>query len=147
MRVVFLDFDGVLNSRHVHDTVPRRGWDVYPEHVVHLNALLERVPDLRIVVSSTWRLEYTRGGLERELLAAGARVEGRVVGVTPRSGFDTRGEEIDDWLARNEGVVGWVILDDHPEDLAPAQLPRTVITTPEHGLLAEHVDEAVLKLG
>jgi hypothetical protein len=147
MRVLFLDIDGVLNSREVHDSVPRRGWDIYPEHVVHLNALLDRVPDLFIVVSSSWRLEYTRGELERELVAAGARVAGRVLGVTPRSGHETRGAEIEDWLAQREGVVGWVIVDDHPDDLAPAQLARTVVTTPERGLLAAHIDEAVLKLG
>lgn len=126
MKIVFLDFDGVLNShewfRAHHD---ERG-------LGHLDpaacARVQRLCDetgANIVVSSTWRLLHRRVALCDMLRARG--VTARVVGMTPHPvGDSKRGDEIGWWLASNPAIGvdvidGMVIIDDDSDmaHLAP----------------------------
>ena len=51
MRVIFLDFDGVLH--------PRISPDKLFVHVDRLSHVLKDHPDVKIVVSSSWRASHT----------------------------------------------------------------------------------------
>lgn len=113
MRVLFLDFDGVLNtftkfSHAGHFSKPACG---------NLNSLLERASDLLIVVTSAWR----RHGLERvkEILQSNGIDSNRVIGITEydnvAEGSVPRGVYIDRWLKQHPEVYQFVIIDDQSD--------------------------------
>jgi len=80
MRVVFLDFDGVLNQGYDKVRGAPSGFDYsVPSCVLALNALT-RAMDARIVVSSSWRLQHTLDELRTVLRQWG--VEAPVLDVT-----------------------------------------------------------------
>ena len=131
-RVVFLDFDGVLNShafweRRAVSTAPKTDrWedDIDPEAVARVERLCAE-SDAHVVVSSTWRLSHTKLALQELLRKKGFTRE--VLGTTPdytmrnRPGglwlANERGHEIQGWLDDNArsgscDVVSFVILDD-----------------------------------
>lgn len=112
MKVLFLDIDGVLNSRSWAD---RHGygwnWRFDPAALEQLERVIATT-GAWIVVSSAWRVGRKRtellqafadGGMSRELRA-------RVIAVTPNlpndaAGNHYRGEEITAWLKSHEAVV------------------------------------------
>ena len=61
MKVLFLDIDGVLNSVEFSQKQVRRSLladtsQIDPVACSKINNLVKTVPDLKIVISSTWRL-------------------------------------------------------------------------------------------
>jgi predicted dehydrogenase len=155
MRVIFLDFDGVLNS----DSFFRANDGRYvpgaldPGAVARLTALVART-GAKVVIASTWRLDYTLERI-REILAKHGFV-GEVIGVTPsiqRVDEDEgcivrhgpRGLEIQAWIdAQPEPVEAFVILDDQRD--MEHLLPRLVCTDFATGLLDAHVEDAFARL-
>lgn len=147
--MVFLDFDGVLNSIESHERDGRRGgpYGLYREHVEHLNEIV-RLSGATVVVSSTWRLGYTVPALRK--LLRGAGYLGSVIGKTPDLQWVgdaghiyrsvPRGHEIASWRAKNNHVGPFVILDDD-SDMAELS-DRLVKTEFRTGLVAEHVSKA-----
>jgi len=104
MKIVFLDFDGVLTT----PATRFRFGD--PSCVMALNRITT-ITDAKIVVSSTWRIEGLKA-VKDSLKDWG--VVGEVIGITPRLRDEnaTRGAEIKQWLIENPGVSRFVILDD-----------------------------------
>ena len=107
MKVVFVDFDGVLNSFASHRLAS--GETFSAAACGNLNVILEAVPELKIVVSSAWRI----WGLEkmREILEKNGIDKSRVIDITGDE-KGSRGYQIQCWLDRNPGVTNIVILDD-----------------------------------
>lgn len=105
-RVIFLDFDGVLNSEQ---TKPKGelSYGLHPELVERLNVLVETT-HAAVVVSSSWR----KGSRWEEALRT-AGFTGTILGVTGSDPKGFRGEEVDAWL-RDHGkdVRQYAILDD-----------------------------------
>ena len=155
MKIVFLDFDFVLNDRAYLEATegafrgpgkwnPARELD--PEKLRLVNQLLDRGgPMTRIVVTSAWRLGRHTGEL-REILESRGLRRRRVVGKTP-SLPGCRGEEIA-WFLENAllGVPleSYVILDDD-SDMNPVSL-RLVKTTAAEGLTQADVEIALRHL-
>jgi hypothetical protein len=146
MRVVFLDFDGVLNSRALVERAPAPlaiGLDLLDAGAV---AHVERfcvAANAEIVVTSTWRLTFDRAALE-DLLRAKGLTTARVRDVTPMIPHKRgRGQEIQSWLDAQSSpqVEGIVILDDDPDMLH--LMPWLVQTSFDTGLTAAHLDEAM----
>lgn len=154
--VVFLDFDGVLNSARFHRQIRAaegervKLWDrLDPHGVARVNEIVGRA-GADVVVSSSWRLmsEHDSPPTLQSLLHRHGFM-GRVVGVTPGLGCSHRpwtcsqahrGHEIDVWLQAN-GRRRFVILDDSA-DMQP-HMDRLVRTTWEDGLQDQHVARAV----
>jgi len=144
VRIVFLDFDGVLNSALFFMTYPGSKERLDPVAVRRLDELVRRA-GAKVVVTSTWRIKHSAEALARFLAEAG--FSGEVVGVTPELGAVaacdvgwTRCREIEAWLEEHPSVSVFVILDDLLlEDLAHAQ----VKTEFEMGLGDEHVEMAM----
>ena len=150
MKIIFLDFDGVLNSRrwieeHHH---------LFPDdHIfMHENvdeqavARVQKIIDAtgaKIVISSTWRLLNSLEKLKKLLAAHG--LSGEVIGVTPRGNRGERGDEIQTWVDENGPIESFVILDDD-SDMAHL-MDKLVQTTFDLGLQDEHVDAAIQMLG
>lgn len=117
--VLFLDFDGVLNSEASFRLEIRKGtehvYDTLSEIACsNLQQVLEKVPDLRIVVSSTWRLLHSMDELRTILRRYGVD-DTRVVDTTPGVLSGHRGREISLWLLIHPEVEKFVIVDDDPE--------------------------------
>lgn len=108
-KIVFLDFDGVLNCEQSVAALGTR-YRFWPSSIKALNHLLERTRAL-VVISSTWRehwsLHENASALERD-----GMLPGRVVGKITSSNGE-RGLEIDSWLRSVPYQVNsFVILDD-----------------------------------
>jgi hypothetical protein len=172
MKIVFLDFDGVLN--HTEFLMQCRKKDIPwgRDHIVP--AAVKLVDDLcartgaKVVISSTWRIPVTPGhrmGIVGKTKAdtlpvlrawlAGHGLRAEVIDATPDHAQGTvawwieRGLEIEDWLnahhkSGGEVVEGFVILDDL-DNMEP-HLGRLVQTDDEIGLTQAHVDRAVALL-
>jgi hypothetical protein len=137
LRLIFTDFDGVLNQ---HSS---GAYELRDEQVERLDRLARETGAV-VVVSSWWRWIGV-GALRRDLAAAGFR--GRLIGRTPWLGeseqWDAyeRGTEIQAVLAYlGERVQSYVILDDH--DRMGDLLPHLVQTTASEGLTEADVQAA-----
>ena len=157
MKIVFLDFDGVLNS-HAYirtlDEKARKGVvGLERAAVERLNRLLDHT-GAHIVVSSTWRHNRTPEQLAELLHEAGFVYRSKVIGRTPRwlskspggiYAADSRGHEIQAWLdgADDYGITvdAFVILDDDSDMAHLAD--RLVKTSFDDGLQDQHVEEAI----
>jgi len=154
MKIVFLDFDGVLNSTPFLKAQSKA--KVYsetgaldPKAVAELNRLSSVV---KFVVSSSWRHGYTRQQLQSLLEQIG--FSGHIIGRTPIwlttsdggiVGAKERGFRIQAWLdkASDYGidVDSFVILDDN-SDMVHLK-DRLVQTDMDTGLTESHVDAVI----
>jgi hypothetical protein len=127
--ILFLDVDGVLttsrgllrqysgsDSTLFHDIVS----DIPPlekKLINNLRILIEKVTDLRIVISSTWREyeDYMEFLLE-SLKVGGIDVDAVILGRTPNLASSGRGAEVFQWLELNPGHKIFAIVDDGHEE-------------------------------
>jgi len=134
MKVLFLDFDGVLNP-YGYKT---EGATFSKMACKNLNLLLKKVPELKIVVSSSWRIH----GLHavRDILKSNGIDPKRVIDITgDEKGI--RGNQIKAWLDRHKNVNNFVILDDN-SDMGELT-PRLVKTNGFIGLTQNEVNKIV----
>lgn len=143
MKLVFLDFDGVLNSSRFYTVRPSHEFRLDRAAVARVNELLDRT-GAKVVVSSVWRIGRSIEALQAVLEEYGFR--GRVIGRTPRLRAAIRGEEIREWLVTHPkvDVTSFVIIDDDADmvDLSD----RLVQTTHRYGITRRHVVAAVRML-
>lgn len=148
MKIIFLDIDGVLNSRKYLQSFrykKRRTRLKFPDcdldlvAIQHLNKIC-RETGAYIVISSSWReFDDCIPALQRNGLNA------PVVGKTPvlERATATRGEEIDAWTGwENHKISKYLILDDDSDMLQP-QKKNLLQTTIQHGLDEEITNKAV----
>lgn len=150
-RIIFLDFDGVLNNwdwlgkQQEHLAEPIKHFD--PECVTRLNAICERTK-AKVILSTSWRLMFPHETLIWLLEHVGARVD--VIGQTPRPRFsDNRWDEIFHWLTDTKYDGRYAVLDDDVREYEMHDYrDRLVRTSLAHGgLLPEHVERACAILG
>ena len=112
MKVIFLDIDGVLNTRK---TIERwRGLIGIDATLARRFAQLQQATGASVVLSSTWRLERNWKATMRKNSVVG------VIDRTPDLPGRSRGEEIGAWLTAHPEVGVYVILDDQ-SDMLPHQ--------------------------
>lgn len=161
MRIIFLDFDGVLNNlvsrQHRPPSTnienPDEIWDT--NCVECLNAIL-RATGAKIVVSSNWRHDHSPGELFTMLKGMGVDYDQHIA-VTPTwktsgrnilNAYGSRAEEIRAFLSANRHVSNFVILDDgygqgYEIETDPVLCDHFVNTSDDYGLLPYHVDRAI----
>ncbi|MEZ4247684.1 MAG: HAD domain-containing protein [Polyangiales bacterium] len=148
VRVLFLDFDGVLNSDRFDAEAPPapegEGWwgpsALDPRALERLRVLVRRA-GCQVVVSSTWRLNHSREALSALLGLVVADITPRLHR-TPDGVRQTRGDEIRAWLEAHPEVSTWVAVDDDIVDVA-----FFVRTDAAVGLTDEDVERLVERLG
>src|ERR1035437_10124055 len=106
MRVIFLDFDGVLNSVGsfiYNNRLELLGLTETPTHksfcpvsCSNLEYILEECPDVQVVVSSTWRRNKTLEAL-KEILKVHHIMADRMIGTTPICASRYRGDGIKEY--------------------------------------------------
>lgn len=131
MRVLFLDFDGVL-CRVDPDSPTALPFDWLPV----LASLLAPWPDVLIAVHSTWRYDHTSAEL-RELLGP---LGCRFIGAVPRG---QRAEAICWFLHANPAIADSLVLDDAHAEF-PDDFPQElVLCDPCSGISDPQVRAAV----
>lgn len=163
LRYVFLDIDGVLNSKqHLQQLVPiyadrtkptdfEIGWNqIIPELVIRLNGLVE--DGVVFVLSSMWRKWFKLDVMQEMLVSHG--FGGTLVGATPNLEDRPRGQEIASWIESETGIElsrgqrawpAFVILDDNAD--MDRLMSRLVQTDYDTGLKDEHIARARVLLG
>ncbi len=137
--IVFLDFDGVLNSDRSTQELGTR-YRFSRASVEALNSVL-RETDARIVLSSSWREHWTLKE-NAEFLERDGVLPTRVVGKTATLDGHERGLEIDAWLASVPyPVKSFVLLDDR-DDMA-MHCDRLVRVDPTIGFTTSQASRAV----
>jgi hypothetical protein len=151
-KVIFLDFDGVLNNDNflmsLDPTTPHGEGHIDPKAVMLLNTIVE-ITGAEIVISSSWRIPYTIEELKKFLTRRGFDHADKIIGRTPGVDRNDRGVEIFVWLSRAEetgdGAEHFVILDDN-DDMKPL-MQHLVRTNPDVGLCEEDMLKAIEQLG
>ena len=150
MKIIFLDFDGVLvNKKSWYVRTPNGEAEADPDCIAALN-LITDATGARIVISSSWRIGQTLLRLKAILFQWHAT--GKVVSKTPSTPIPigspiapgmTRGKEIDAWLKSQDryAIDSFVILDDDG-DMHP-HLMRLVQTHFDYGLTKSHAQMAI----
>ena len=137
-RIVFLDFDGVLNSEQSTQQLGTR-YRFARSSVETLNGVL-RQSEARIVITSSWRENWSLRE-NAEFLERDGVLPSRVVGKTPTLGQE-RGLEIEAWLrAVPYTVASFVILDDR-DDMAMHR-ERLVQVSPQVGVSLAQAQRAI----
>ncbi len=118
-RVLFLDFDGVVNvpyrygTPEYEDAMSRGVYDFFrPEITERLNRLIHDC-QLSVVISSSWRtmgVEFC----QNSLLEAGFDKDVVIEGTTAVDSFEPRHEEILSYLEEHPDITAFLILDDIP---------------------------------
>lgn len=110
---IFLDVDGVLNKKSDWT----RPFSLNPECVKNFVELIGKIPDAKIVLSSTWRNGIARDGSRtahvEDLMSALSSVGINTIDRTANAPDGGRSKEIEYYLRRHE-VDSYIILDDDP---------------------------------
>jgi len=145
MEVLFLDFDGVLVTEQSYFYWERQkdrkrselnAARCCPVAISNLNYLCTELPDLRIVISSTWRRYHSLKDLQTILEEDGFTHKDRIIDVTPRRRLDGegRGTEIAAWLDGHKKVTDWVAIDDHQDNIPEDHI---ILTRQEVGFMID----------
>lgn len=147
MKIIFLDIDGVLNSRKCFEEKHFKGSvQICPELVQNLNRII-RETGAKIVVISTWRLEGLAGVTKVGRIVKSAGVECEIAGVVPDTVFK-RSDEISLWMGGDAAkhFSDYVIINDD-DDFLPFQKQYLVRTDSSVGLSEKDSDRAIEILG
>lgn len=146
-KVLFLDFDGVLNCSSTPEIITPSGIAIVsgvigisPEHVARLNRVVAET-NCEVVVSSTWRLGHTLILLDVLLKRAG--YTGNLLSITPELSGRPRGDEIRAWLKAHSTRCFAIVDDDHGMGNLFSRLVKTNF---EYGMLEEHADKLITLL-
>lgn len=160
MKVLFLDIDGVLNTKYWYTQMDRNtpkdkyGYAFDPNSVANLKRIVEDT-GAEIVISSSWEC---MGLSQMEDMWRDRNLPGRIIGITPNSVsdemllnadidsielFHIRGEEIKEWLMKHaKRVSSYAIIDDM-DNMLPEQQSHFVQTNPEVGITEGDADTII----
>lgn len=151
MKVIFLDFDGVITTK-------RSGYKLDKEKMELVKSICDKT-DAKIVISSSWRLSTLESTISNITTVRNPATDipflmpELVVGITKRmyafSHEDAskhyripRGVEIERYLMEHEEVDRYVILDDD-DDMLLCQAPYFVKTDTRLGLTEYGMNKAI----
>lgn len=160
MKIIFLDFDGVLNTddfinkvlieqhqNDCRDVAPHLL--IIPNKIEILNEIIAKT-NTNIVVSSTWRKLHDLNVLRN--IFKRLNCIGEIIDVTPIIKADPndlwprwirRGDEIDKWFKDHiKEIESFVIVDDI-DDFYEDQRIRFVQTDCNEGLVEKHIEQII----
>jgi hypothetical protein len=151
--ILFLDIDGVMNMYGRSCSTMRlpKEKHIEPNCCERLNYICEVLTELNIVISSAWRRNMDN--LQIHLEEAGFKYWDRVIGKTPRCHREHddysipadlvlkwRGEQILDWLTKNEYSGKYLVVDDEVIDICGEKCN----SIPKENVLQTDSDEGML---
>lgn len=120
MKLVFLDFDGVINTRTWSERNKKicflseeDGKVGDFQAICWLNELCKKT-DAKIVLTTIWRINNSLSSLKKILYNSGLNKDIEIVGCTPIHANRFRKEEIEEYLSEHKdlNILNYVILDD-----------------------------------
>ena len=134
MKIIFLDFDGVIVTRKTRYQTGDSSCIAALNHITDQTGAL-------IVVSSCWRIGREVIELREQL--SGWGVTGKVLDRTPHDWNLDRGAEIQMWIDsyQREDITHSVILDDDSD--VRHLMPKLIQTNTEFGLAMEDAEKAI----
>ena len=162
-KVVFLDIDGVLNTKWWYTQMDRNtpkdkyGYAFDPNAVDNLKKIIDET-GADIVISSSWK---SFGISELEDMWQDRGLPGKLIGITPNTVsdemllnadldhmelFSIRGAEIKEWLARHGKHVSHYAIIDDMDNMLTEQRLHFVKTDPEIGITVEDAEKAIMIL-
>ena len=154
-KILFLDIDGVLNTdSHMKENwagrqVPDYSIYIQSELVGQLNRVMELVPDLEIVIHSSWGRILDRKTITAALKKKGFAYARSIYGLTPKKMSSEKVHELSAWLADHQSATEWLILDDQDVgfDFLGVRYARSkqlqIRPEPETGLTPELADKVI----
>lgn len=144
MKVLFLDIDGVCNSRRWFRTMAKRDpnfkrWHEVDPELVKLVRQIIKETNCRVVLSSTWRLYPEARNVVRQKVCYFIDVTKDLQAGAKRGVVD-RGYEVQEWLDRHDTVTQYAILDDDADFMPEQWLFKTTF---DQGLTPD-IAEAVI---
>ena len=149
-KIIFLDFDGVLNTEHYQGLLQYQGKPWQDEHgaffdpnaVKHLKRIIDAT-DADIVVESSWK--YLGLDAMKELWKV-RNLPGTIIDITPSLVGESKGVEIASWLSKYaKQDIRCVIIDDEYVIL-DSQLAHFILTNPYEGITEEQANRAISML-
>jgi hypothetical protein len=149
VRVLFLDFDGVLNGSSYEPILPQGhiapafrsiewlAYQLQPELCAMVAEICRRA-EAALVLSTTWRNAFPLPQIAELLESLGMPIP---IGATPRLQASTRAREIQRWI-HEAAPTRFVVLDDDPMDVTEVSL-RLVQTDSEVGIRRRDVERCV----
>lgn len=162
MKVIFLDIDGVLNSKRFNRSRKKRGkvkrsrnptnyerdlemaqWMLDPVPIGLLNNII-RQTDAKVVISSVWKATCYWSVLQEALKSKGFQYE--IYDRTPtfREKWSVRGNEIQAWLDEHK-PEGYLIIDDD-SDMLYSQKDHLLLIENNVGLTKKDAKEAIMRI-
>ena len=146
IKVIFLDFDGVLNSKMYFETHSSVGLAIDSTRL----ELLKRIvlgTNAKIVLSTSWRAHWDK---EDSLCDDVGREVNRILAEKDIVIFDkisddsgSRYEKISDWLENHPSVTKFVVLDDTPFEKGVLKNHFVLTSNLRHGLDEADVETAM----
>ena len=159
-KVIFLDIDGVLNTKDWHCRMTKDtpkdefGYAFDPVAVANLARIIEET-GADIVISSSWKFY---GVAKLRQMWKIRNLPGTILDITPNTVSDEmllnanleefqlgvcRGNEIKEWLSRHKGEVSnYVIIDDF-DDMLPEQEDHVVLIDTLIGITEFDAEKAI----
>lgn len=144
MRAIFLDFDGVLHDLHAAACVSaqmqveqvRRACPRAFSHVSVLAQVLGDAPDVRIVVTSSWRGFFPDNAFAQLVPELGPWFGGSIA-QGPRAAM------IRAWASEHQ-LRTFLVLDAEPQHYLVAEWPQLVVCNPVLGVMDSRVVERTM---
>lgn len=144
MKVLFLDFDGVLNSQDYRDRYGSMGAGIDKSKMPMLKKLVDTTNAKIVIITSLreyWdkdpdKCDYFGKVINETFAEYGLEIYDK----TPVSESGMREDDIRDWICENSGIENYVAIDDG------ALFARFLVghfVQPKDGLEEEHVEKAV----
>lgn len=162
-KVVFLDIDGVLNTKWWYTQMDRNtpkdkyGYAFDPNAVSNLKKIIDET-GADIVISSSWK---SFGISELEDMWQDRGLPGKLIGITPNTVsdemllsadldnmelFSIRGTEIKEWLTKHGKHVSHYAIIDDMDNMLTEQRLHFVKTDPEIGITVDDAEKAIMIL-
>ncbi len=154
MKVIFLDFDGVINNSSIVDDFiyyPLKNKDgsesnliFSAENIYAIKKLFHFVikEDIKIILSTSWRNSFEVNLVDEAFKKfLGCYYEQKIIiGVTPiDKQYKTRGQEVEGYL-EGKNISDYIIIDDI-NSFSPEQNKHLIQTKSHKGLCLEDVDK------
>lgn len=162
-KVIFLDIDGVLNTKYWYTQMDRNtpkdkyGYTFDPNAVANLKKILDET-GADIVISSSWKC---MGLPQLEEMWEDRGLPGKIIGITPNSVsdelllnadidnmelFHIRGTEIREWLRKNSRRVNHYAILDDMDNMLPDQRDHFVWIDPDIGITDGNAVQTIMIL-
>jgi len=153
MKIIFLDFDGVMDTDYYNHSLEKEGlpgYDDYgtvfdPKCVQNLKRIIDET-EADIVVTSSWK--YIMSYKDILDMWESRNLPGFVTDVTPSpESRRNRGDEIDAWLKDCDTECQYVIIDDlDKSNFNEHQLSKLLVVNPYYGLDDSIAERAIVLL-